>query len=143
MGDQAVACTCVSRSPHSSCRGTSLGLAPALRGSTALRRRLRAVGFTLAALGFATTVGCAETPTVQYSAAQLLGMWNESMKNLADKHAGCPYERDLPFNHEKGACYPLKCKNSGDEAALLRKGDGTVYKCDAGCNGGCSSIARF
>ena len=137
MGDQAVVCTCLSRSPFFCRCGTSFRL------SQALRRSLRAVGFTLVALGIVSTIGCAETPTVQYSAAQLLGMWNESMKNLADKHAGCPYERDLPFNHEKGACYPLKCKNSGDEAALLRKGDGTVYKCDAGCNGGCSSIARF
>ena len=56
---------------------------------------------------------------VQYGADQLLSMWNESMQGLADKHAGCPYERDLPFNHRDGACYPLKCRNSGDEVSLL------------------------
>ena len=65
------------------------------------------------------------------------------MRGFADKHAGCPYERDLPFNHRSGACYPLKCKNSGDEVSLLRKNDGYIYKCDAGCDGGCSSVGRF
>ncbi|HRI49193.1 MAG TPA: hypothetical protein PLW65_03355 [Pseudomonadota bacterium] len=94
---------------------------------------------------FASTIpGCAGgKPAVQYGADQLLSMWNESMQGLADKHAGCPYERDLPFNHRDGACYPLKCRNSGDEVSLLRKNDGYVYKCDSGCDGGCRSLSRF
>jgi hypothetical protein len=92
----------------------------------------------------ALSAGCADTkPTVQYSAAELIAMWDASMRNLADRHAGCPYERDLPFNHKNGACYPLKCTNSGDETSLLRKNDGYVYKCDAGCDGWCSSIAHY
>ena len=108
---------------------------PARAGSSAL---------ALAALLAGAAAGCADTkPAVQYGADQLLSMWNDSMRSLADKHAGCPYERDLPFNHRDGACYPLKCKNSGDEVSLLRKNDGFVYKCNAGCDGGCSSVARF
>lgn len=115
------------------------------RGSARLRASLCAFGLggLLALLTLAPT-GCADTkPAIQYSAAQLLGFWNPAMVALADKHAGCAYERDLPFNHKEGACYPLKCKNSGDEASILRKFDGSVYKCDGGCDGGCSSIARF
>jgi hypothetical protein len=110
-----------------------------------LNRRRGGLGaLALTALLAGTAVGCAGgKPAVQYSADQLLSMWNETMKSLADKHAGCPYERDLPFNHREGACYPLKCRNSGDEASLLRKNDGYIYKCDAGCDGGCSSLARF
>jgi hypothetical protein len=109
-----------------------------------VRWRLRAGLFAVSiGLGVSAAAGCADTrPAIQYSAAQLLGMWNDSMRGLADQHAGCPYERDLPFNHAKGACYPLKCKNSGEEVALLRKHDGTIYKCDSGCDGGCSSVAR-
>ena len=105
-----------------------------------LRAGLGAAGLVLAV----SAAGCAETkPAIQYSASQLLGFWNEAMRGLADKHAGCPYDRDLPFNHRDGACYPLKCKNSGDEVSILRKHDGTIYKCDGGCDGGCSSVARF
>ena len=96
------------------------------------------------ALAVSATAGCADTnPALEYSASQLLGMWNDSMRALADQHAGCPYERDLPFNHKGGACYPLKCKNSGDEASILRERDGTVKKCDGGCNGGCRVVAHF
>lgn len=105
-------------------------------------RRLAA--FLLAGLFASTIPGCAGgKPAVQYGADQLLTMWNDSMRSLADKHAGCPYERDLPFNHRDGACYPLKCRNSGDEVSLLRKNDGYIYKCDSGCDGGCRSLAHF
>ncbi len=121
---------------------------PHLRLFTATRFIAAPISAALSAFALAAIVtgsaGCADTkPAVQYGADQLLSMWNESMRDLADKHAGCPYDRDLPFNHRSGACYPLKCRNSGDEVSLLRKNDGYIYKCDAGCDGGCSSISRF
>ena len=38
---------------------------------------------------------------------------------------------------------PVAPQHAFDEASLLRKNDGYIYKCDAGCDGGCSSLARF
>ena len=132
-----MASVCTSQTPAPT-KGAHLRLFVAANLSAALS------AVALAALVTGAAAGCADTkPAVQYGADQLLSMWNESMRGLADKHAGCPYDRDLPFNHRSGACYPLKCRNSGDEVSLLRKNDGYIYKCDAGCDGGCSSIGRF